>query len=1042
MERTPSACAMQWSIDLEKGLRSNKPGKSAEAILDIGPKLEWWSRESNLSAAEYKVFGLIPGEDKLFANTILLRLADAFKSGDKHMKLCIVKIFLSELKQRRRLRSKGRKDKGILSKDKLDSYRELLSRIKIVFDTGDIEERALALALFGCWAHIAKDSADVRYLILSSLVSMHVLESAPLELTPSSCAFVINATMQVTQTGEFYIQSVLAEYSHAAKASLFAAGCFSELANDFAYVFLEMLGGLLMSSETSRVIRLAGGRAFAKMWCSLVLADRAHKAPYPSFPFRFAPKVLAFRTKHFSETILLTVIETATLCMTGMKLILESSEEDFSLVMLVSLSKIASKWTSLIPIQVELLFSFMAKDRGLSLQALALKCLHFILAKGIYHFHASSNVTLKLFGVINQSDFPPALQFEALRALYKMPLPNLETIPCTEILTSFSKFLQIVEFKLHSSIISERLFSVHVLASIFYKLLGIPKDAAGGIGSIVASRMITFTIDRISQLIKLVVDNPHPNKEAEQEVKSLLFILVNLVERHRDLSGIVLDKICIVIEHLVRMLNEVTSMENSGSEDHHMTELDKEDHTSTASRVLVCLSQILITCFEMLEVSTAGATQVFNRMEHLVEHVHRCSLLPVYIRVIYHFLLHYHAGYHCMWLKIGEDTVSNRNFRLSRCSSLSAYGSLSQNESLIIDCVKEILDKKDYWSSYKLGKYSACHGAWLVAAYIFGDLIPMVRSDICCLWLKSLSHLSELERQVQLFRLTLSGNTAGETTTVNQIENVVGASNKLCSLEEAFGTSVSGRAFSFQRWFITIRSKVVGTVADVLKLLSTNSFSEEASRSTERLGERILVQQSESSQGLSSLLQLLAHASSQLMRLAREFDLLGASFIGMDRKSMKIVSDFGLGCSLLAFSTGLTFLFVSSHGKQDCSIYGLETSEEQFHTLLVHDLLRRLGYIDLETSKNLRQLLDFRRSSRSCSMQEFQNEISSTSVEARDVTKLCRYSVQRFLSLQASTVHVNTGVSQIPRDALQLLFNIIFSWIQIPFRTPKHFFRL
>lgn len=151
-------------------------GKSAEAILDIGPKLEWWSRESNLSAAEYKVFGLIPGEDKLFANSILLRLADAFKSGDKHMKLCIVKIFLSELKQRRRLRSKGRKDKGILSKDKLDSYRELLSRIKIVFDTGDVQERALALALFGCWAHIAKDSADVRYLILSSLVSMHVPE--------------------------------------------------------------------------------------------------------------------------------------------------------------------------------------------------------------------------------------------------------------------------------------------------------------------------------------------------------------------------------------------------------------------------------------------------------------------------------------------------------------------------------------------------------------------------------------------------------------------------------------------------------------------------------------------------------------------------------------------------------------------------------------------------------------------------------------------------------------------------------------------------
>ncbi|KAK4360617.1 hypothetical protein RND71_019569 [Anisodus tanguticus] len=618
----------------------------------------------------------------------------------------------------------------------------------------------MALALFGCWVHIAKDSADVRYLILSSLRSMDILE---------------------------------------AKASLFAAGCFSELADDFAYVILEMLGGLLMSSETSRAIRLAGGRAFVKMWCSILLADRSHKI--------------------------------------GIKLILESSEEDFSLVMLI------------------------------------------------------------------------------------LP-PSLDTIPCTEIPTIFSKFVEIVEFKIQSPIISERLFAVHILASIFDKLSGILKDSASGNGSIVASHMITFTISRISQLIKLVVDNPHPDKEVEQEIKSLLLILVNLVERHRYLSGIVLDKIYIVVEQLVSLLNELTGMTNSGSDDHHIKELDKENRTSTASRVLLYLSQILITFFEMLDVSTAGSTQLFNRMEHLVDHMH----LSVYVA--------------------GDDMVSNRNFRLSHCSSLSRVscdGSLSQHEIFIIDRAKQILDKRDYWLSYKLAKYAACHGAWLVAAYVFGKL----RSDNCCFWLKSLSHLSELERQVQLLGLTLSGNTVGKIATINHVENVVGASNKLCSLEKAFDASVSGLAFSFQRWFITLRSKVVETVADHL----------------------------ESSQGLSSMLQLLANASSQFMRLVKEFELLATSFIDMYRKSMKIVSDLGLSCSLLAFSTGLTFCFASSHGKQDCRIYGLETSEEEFQTLLVHDLLRRLGYIDLETSKNLRQLLNFRQSSRSCSMQEIQNEI-------------------------------------------------------------------
>ncbi|XP_060189950.1 uncharacterized protein LOC132618983 [Lycium barbarum] len=240
----------------------------------------------------------------------------------------------------------------------------------------------------------------------------------------------------------------------------------------------------------------------------------------------------------------------------------------------------------------------MNKERGLSLQAMALKCLCFILGKGMYQFPASSNMTLKLLGLINQSDFPPALHFEALRAFCKILPPNLDTIPCTEILTIFSKFIQIVEFRILSPIISERVFAVHVLASIFDKLLGTLKDAADGISSIVAFNMITFTVGRVSQLIKLVLENPHPDTEVEQEINSLLLILVNLVEGHRDLSGIVLDKSCIVIEHVVSMLNEFTGMTHSSSKDYHITDLDRENHTLIASRVLVYASQLLITCFE------------------------------------------------------------------------------------------------------------------------------------------------------------------------------------------------------------------------------------------------------------------------------------------------------------------------------------------------------------------------------------------------------------------------------------------------------------
>lgn len=122
--------------------------------------------------AEYNLFGLIPGEDKLFANAILLRLADAFSSGDKHTKLCIVKVFLSGYKYRK----KKRRNDGILSKNRLSNHLEVLRRVKMAFETGDVEVRAMVLVLFGCWADFAHDSTEIRYLILSSAVSSDVLE--------------------------------------------------------------------------------------------------------------------------------------------------------------------------------------------------------------------------------------------------------------------------------------------------------------------------------------------------------------------------------------------------------------------------------------------------------------------------------------------------------------------------------------------------------------------------------------------------------------------------------------------------------------------------------------------------------------------------------------------------------------------------------------------------------------------------------------------------------------------------------------------------
>lgn len=150
-------------------------GKRVEAIQEVGARLEWWSKEPELSMAESDMFGLVPGEDKLFANAILLRLADTFISGDKQTKLCVVKAFLWESKHRK-MKSYNRNNEGILSRYKVENHLELLRRVKVCYNSGDEDVRAMALVLFGCWSNFAKDNADIRYLILSSIVSSHALE--------------------------------------------------------------------------------------------------------------------------------------------------------------------------------------------------------------------------------------------------------------------------------------------------------------------------------------------------------------------------------------------------------------------------------------------------------------------------------------------------------------------------------------------------------------------------------------------------------------------------------------------------------------------------------------------------------------------------------------------------------------------------------------------------------------------------------------------------------------------------------------------------
>ncbi|KAL5539665.1 hypothetical protein UlMin_044823 [Ulmus minor] len=963
MERNSAACAMQWSIELEKGLRSKKPGRSAEAILQFGQRLQQWSREPEPSSAAHHLFDLIPGEDRLFANAILLRLADTFRLGDDHIRRCVVKVFLSEY----RCREKRKGCKGLLSKERVENQSELLTRVKFVFDNGDGNSRALALVIFGCWADFAKDSAHVRYLVLSSFVSSHALE---------------------------------------AKAALFAAGCFCEVSDDFPCIVLELLVNLMTSSETSLPIKLAGARVFSKMGYSYSIANRAYK--------------------------------------TGLKLLLDSLEEDYQIALLVSLSKLASTSTMLTSDQVEFLFSFLSQENTIRVRTTTLRCLCFIFSKGLCHFSVGPNLVQALFSTLDEPALPSNIQCEALWILRKMLLYMLPSLPSN--ILDLSKLLSIAENASPSLFMSKSLLATRVLVdmSIKFKEHG---DLGSGLfcSSPTLSQLISLIINRITLLMKPLFDLGQADVVALKEVNNLLYLLLLMVGEHPELIALVLDQISTFIRNISNMHDIITTTQADI--------LRHEKGMAMRLKVACKLHRFLLTFLENLSEAGTINMVVYDKVKLLVKQICEGNLFDCYTQTIYSLLLHSRVIWHHKLDESEDSCIFNRNsgMLLDNCSV--------GQELVSFKFAKKVLAENMNWSAYRVGSFSVCQGAWFVATFIFQQLITQVHSESCSCWLKSLFQFACSEAKLTLslltkrssslvdwletmeFPLTLLRNDLGEMdldgadnlNEPNYGKVLLGAYNSICSSKETLETAFTvGQSFCFQKWFLFLRAKVLRAVVDVLDTLETIPFVSESSSINEEVGKSFMVQ----------CLQRIVQISLRLKRIAEEFDLVGASFIDIDNKSAKIISGLALSCSLVAFITGFT-IFVPNLPTASIARCP-ESSENILRAYLVQNLAGRLWQTDRETSEKLCQLIDLREQpdNRFCLLSG--NQVFNISSEAREVIVLCSHAVSRIacLKIEAAREQSEENITGIIKDGLKLTFEILMKWMEIPFRTPKYFFRL
>ncbi|XP_023336904.1 integrator complex subunit 7 [Eurytemora carolleeae] len=127
--------------ELDKGLRSQRPGEQSEAIVKFPRLFE-----------KYPFPVLI--------NTALLKLAEVFRQGSNFLKLCVLRVCQQS---ERHL-------------DKVTSVDELVRRIITVMNSNDPVARALTLRTLGALAGILFDRKQVHHKVRSSLDSQDSVE--------------------------------------------------------------------------------------------------------------------------------------------------------------------------------------------------------------------------------------------------------------------------------------------------------------------------------------------------------------------------------------------------------------------------------------------------------------------------------------------------------------------------------------------------------------------------------------------------------------------------------------------------------------------------------------------------------------------------------------------------------------------------------------------------------------------------------------------------------------------------------------------------
>ncbi|XP_026443586.1 uncharacterized protein LOC113343672 [Papaver somniferum] len=707
----------------------------------------------------------------------------------------------------------------------------------------------------------------------------------------------------------------------------------------------------------------------------------------------------------------------------GKKLVLESFHQEFIAEMLVALSKLASKSVLLISEQVVLLLPFLVQPSASCVQAVALRCLNFLLEGGVCRFPVNAGLLKALSHIVDSSNHSLGLQCEALNLLRKTVRHS-----CMDI-SELVNFLPSVKAAAQSPILSKRLLALRLLVDISCdQRMGMEMTSDANDLIHLPSWVLLSLLDQIEGLVKPVLKSCRTTSEVEQECRSLLYLIVSLVKEHPSFGVLVLDKIRLFIEPMMDLCteNSETAVVSSSLRDTVMFDVGR--HVRVAFNLISCVYKV-VESGATLDVASAITSQLHQSMKLLLNVILQSSLFTQDIHTVHLLFLHSHV--------MGTYSVNDDNGIYTAAEELSIANTdyRFQHERVVVEYMKKMIAGNDNWSVYRFAQWA-------------------VQSESNVNWLKSPTLFAQAESTVlllnfpkQVSEVKVAPCTSALPAWNADYQNYIGSLTEACTgiraASEVLGCATTfDQTFYFQKWFLDLRAKFLEAALDILRFLGSDTCNNAnicRKTSVSYVGNS---EAEETAPDFRLLVYFLTRFSFRVNRLVREFDLLATSFIGMDTESFMTVSSLALNCSVLAFCTG--FILYHPNLYEKSMVRDLENLMKCSHSTLLKDAIKRLQHVNEETSTKLKVLLTSIEEPKSCFHLHQKTFLYGSGFRERESLVVSRNAVKEVLHLQeeASKMNCKGILGQVSKAGVQLLSGILIKWMQISLQTPKCFFQV